>query len=66
MDGTFKATAKFQDSDFFQKAIEMALRCILHVNSLFQDLNFNLASLMQQKPSLDSKSNLKTFIFPKQ
>ena len=33
MDGTFQATAGFQDSDVFQKAIKMSLRCILSVNS---------------------------------
>ena len=31
---TFQATAGFQDSDIFQKAIKMAARCILSVNSL--------------------------------
>ena len=31
MVGTFLATARFQDSRFFQEAIEMALRCILRV-----------------------------------
>ena len=33
LDGTCQATARWQDSDTFQKAIEMALRCILKVNS---------------------------------
>ena len=33
MDGTFQITAGFQDSDIFQKAIEMVLRCILGVIS---------------------------------
>ena len=33
MGGTFQATARFQDSDSFQKATKMALRCILSVNS---------------------------------
>ena len=33
MGGTFQATARFQDSDIFQKAIEVALRLILSVNS---------------------------------
>ena len=28
-----QATAGFQDSDIFQKALKMALRCILSVNS---------------------------------
>lgn len=32
-DGTFQATSRFQDSDSFDKAIEMAFRCILIVNS---------------------------------
>ena len=31
--GTFQATAGFQDSDICQKAIKMAWRCILSVNS---------------------------------
>ena len=31
--GTFQATAGFQDSDFFQKAMKMALRSILSVIS---------------------------------
>ena len=30
--GTFQATAGFQDSDIFQKAMKMALRCSLSVN----------------------------------
>ena len=29
--GTFLAIARFKDSDFFQKAIKMVLRCILNV-----------------------------------
>ena len=33
MDGTVQATAGLQDSAVFQKAIKMALRCILSVNS---------------------------------
>ena len=33
MGGTSQATAGFQDSDFFQKAIQMALRRTLSVNS---------------------------------
>ena len=33
MGRTFQATAGFQDSDIFQKAIEMILRCILGVIS---------------------------------
>ena len=35
MGGTFPTAAGFQDSDFFQQAIKMMLRCILHV------INFN-------------------------
>ena len=31
--GTFEATARFQDSGTFQKAVIKALRCILSVNS---------------------------------
>ena len=31
MDGTIQATARFQDSDFFRKAVKMVLRCILSV-----------------------------------
>ena len=31
--GTFQAIARFQDSDISQKAIKMALRCNLSVNS---------------------------------
>ena len=31
MCGTFQATVGFQESDFFQKAIKMVLRCILNV-----------------------------------
>ena len=43
MDGTFQATAGFQNSDIFQKAVKMAWRCILSVISEFssQDSNFN-------------------------
>ena len=33
MGGTFQATTGFQDSDFIQKAVKIALRCILRVNS---------------------------------
>ena len=33
MDGTSQATAWFHDSDIFQKAVKMALGCILSVNS---------------------------------
>ena len=33
MVGTFQVTASFQDSDIFQKATKMFLRCILIVNS---------------------------------
>ena len=33
MNGTFQATARFQCSDIFHKTIEMALNCILSVNS---------------------------------
>ena len=32
MGGTFQATARFQDSGIFQRAIKMAFRCILSVN----------------------------------
>ena len=32
---TFQATARFQDSDIFQKAIKMVLMCILSVNYHF-------------------------------
>ena len=42
MDGFFHATARFQDSGFFQKAITLLLRCILSVIYItLQDLNFN-------------------------
>ena len=34
MGGAFQATARFQDSGIIQKAIKMALRLILSVNSL--------------------------------
>ena len=40
MGGTFHATARFQDSDFFEKAIKMLLRCILSV--IFQPSGFKL------------------------
>ena len=33
MVGTFQATAGFQDSDIFQKAIKMVFRCVLSVIS---------------------------------
>ena len=33
MDGTFQATARFEDLDIFQKATKMALRCTLSMNS---------------------------------
>ena len=33
MGGASQATVRFQDSDIFQKAIKMALRCILGMNS---------------------------------
>ena len=39
MVGTFQATAGFQDSDVFQKAIKMVLRCILSVNSHLSGFN---------------------------
>ena len=41
MGGTFQAIAGFQDSDIFQKAIKMVLRCILGHCFTFQDSNFN-------------------------
>ena len=36
MGGTFQATAKFQDSDFFQKAVKMVFRFILSIISGFR------------------------------
>ena len=39
MDETFQATAGFQDSDFFHKAVKMVLRCILSMISHLQDSN---------------------------
>ena len=40
MGGTFQTTARFQDSDSFQKALKMVLRCILSV--IFHLLGFRL------------------------
>ena len=51
MGGTFQATVGFQDSNLFQKAIKMALRCILPIwvwIITFQDLNFNLVPPMKK------------------
>ena len=46
LDGTFQATARFQDSNSFQKAIKMVLRCIFSVIPTFQDSNFNFVPPM--------------------
>ena len=46
MHGTFPSSARFQDSEFFQKAIKMVLRCILSAIFTFQDSNFNQVLLM--------------------
>ena len=40
IDGTFQAAARFQDSNIFQKAIKMVLKCILSVNSHLSGFHF--------------------------
>ena len=42
MGGTFLAPARLNDSDIFQKAIRMVLRCIWVWFLIFQDSDFNL------------------------
>ena len=49
--GTFQATARLQDSDFFPKAIEMVWRCILSVIFHLLGFKLNLVSPMSNRQS---------------
>ena len=62
MGGTFQARAWFQDSDAFQKATKMELRCILSVIfSTFHDCNFNPALPMYMSHGLNAQKGV--FLF---